>query len=151
MAPPLKLFDLPADVRVKAVRGEIHTKGHAYMCEDVRRKQLLVVGQRMRHIQEACEQLCGEACALSSLFESASAALKRGRTGSFAVQRVTRDELPALLEERRRLYGRMMLQPWSRACQSGFCAGVARPTACLPTSGSRDTPEWSSHAQKTET
>ena len=109
MAAEPMLIELPTEKRLYSVRREIRTKGYAYLCEDVRRRDVLVVAQRMRYVAYACEELCCETCAISSLYESATLALKKGKTGSFRVRRATLDELPSLLEERRRFYKRTVL------------------------------------------
>ena len=80
------------------------------MCEDMHRKQLIVVAQRMRNIQECLEELfpC-ESASLASLYEASDLKLRKGRTGAWAVRKLHPDEAPGYLDEKRRQYGRAVI------------------------------------------
>ena len=60
-------------------------------------------------VQSAIEHTVGEPCSLASLFESAALKLRKGRTGSFRVHRLTADELPAFLDETRPRFDKLVI------------------------------------------
>ena len=95
------MFALPADQRVASIGNEIYSKGHCYVAEDHARRQLLVIAQRMVHVQKAIEEQCGEVISLASLFESATRKLRKGTTKSFKVVRLLPSEVPKYIDERR--------------------------------------------------
>ena len=84
------VVDVPSNQRLASVAQEYYSKGRVYAAEDVLRRQILVVAQRMKHVQTAIEDICGEPCSIASLFESADLKLRKGRTGSFRVVRLDR-------------------------------------------------------------
>ena len=108
MVPSPQVLELPKGMRLTMVKPEIHTKGHCYAAEDLRRA-VLIVGQRMSAVQAAIEESVGEPISLASLFESADLKLRKGRTGSFAVRRISPGELPSYLDERRPHYGKVVI------------------------------------------
>lgn len=103
------VFEVPSHKRLASVRPELHSKKHVYAAEDVLRRQILVVGQRMIAVQSAIEDTVGEPCSLASLFESATMKLRKGRTGSFRVHRLLPEELPAFLDEQRPRFARVVI------------------------------------------
>ena len=70
------------------MQREVRAKGFVWAAEDVRR-QVLILSQRGAHLQAAIEQLCYETVSLTSLCESATCQLRKGRTGSWRVQRMS--------------------------------------------------------------
>ena len=103
------VVDIPRNQRLTSVSPEYYAKGHCYAAEDVLRHQILVVAQRMKHVQTAIEDLCGEPCSLASLFESADLKLRKGRTGSFRVTRLHPRDLPEYLDEHAKGFGRVVI------------------------------------------
>jgi hypothetical protein len=103
------VLELPTTKRLASVSPEIHSKKHVYAAEDVLRRQVLIVAQRMIAVQSAIEDTCGEPCSLASLFESATLKLRKGRTGSFRVHRLLPEELPAFLDEQRPRFARVVI------------------------------------------
>lgn len=102
--------------RLASVQTERCSKGHAYIAEDVCRRQYMFVSQKMVHLQAAIEETCNEQCALASLFESASLKLRKGRTGSFRVHRVAPKDLPGFLDERGCQYDRVLVAASNPNC-----------------------------------
>ena len=54
---------------------ELHSKGHCYAAQD-RRRQYLVLGQRVAAIRDIIREVVGEDVKLSSLYEAAAHELK---------------------------------------------------------------------------
>lgn len=106
---PLVILDIQPYERLCAVHPEMYAKGFCYAAEDVLRRQVVIVAQRMTHVQQAIEDICGEPLSLSSLFESATLKLRKGRTGSFRVHRLTPEEVPHYLDERRGRFSRIVI------------------------------------------
>ena len=102
------LVDVPADQRIAEVSKERRATGVVYSAEDVRRT-LLVVAQTVPRIQSAIKTLCNETVSRTSVFESASLQLRKGCTGSWLIRRHDASELPAFVDERRCLYGRVVI------------------------------------------
>ena len=102
------VFDLLDDQRLASVKKEWYAKGHIWTAEDVRR-EVLILSQRMTHLQIAIEELCNETVSLTSLSESACLQLRGGRTKSWHVQRVEPAELPSFVDERRKLYKKVVI------------------------------------------
>jgi hypothetical protein len=104
------IVDIPADQRLSQISAERCSKGHLYVCEDMHRKQLIVIAQRMRNIQECLEVLfpC-ENVSLASLYEASDLKLRKGKTGAWSVRKLAPDEAPTYLDEKRRLYARTVI------------------------------------------
>ena len=104
------IVDIPVDQRLGQISAERCSKGHLYVCEDLKRKQLIVVAQRMRNIQACLEALfpC-ETASLASLYEASDLKLRKGRTGAWAVRRLAPDEASSYLDEKRRQYERAVI------------------------------------------
>ena len=94
--------------RLASISPEIHSKGHCYAALDVRR-DVLIVAQRMAAIKSLIEECVGEPVSLASLFESCNLQLRKGRTGSFSVTRLTADELPSFLDEQQPRFARTLI------------------------------------------
>ena len=105
----LLMLDLPDDKRVALIESEMYSKGHCYVAEDMVRRQLIVIGQRMVHIQSAIEEHCGEVISLASLFESATLKLRKGTTKSFRVVRMPPSDVPKYLDERRAQFDKLVI------------------------------------------
>ena len=105
------VVDVPNNQRLASVAQEYYSKGRVYAAEDVLRRQILVVAQRMKHVQTAIEdpRICGEPVSLASLFESCNLQLRRGRTGSFKVTRLAPSEAPSFVDERAKRFGRVVI------------------------------------------
>ena len=57
------VVDVPSNQRLASVAQEYYSKGRVYAAEDVLRRQIIVVAQRMKHVQTAIEdKICGEPC-----------------------------------------------------------------------------------------
>lgn len=106
---PPTVLEVPLGTRLSSVDPEYYSKGHIYAAEDVLRWQVLVLAQRMKHVQTAIEDICGEPCSLASLFESCNLQLRKGRTGSFKVTRLTPSEVPSFLDEHAKRFGRVVI------------------------------------------
>ena len=103
------VLELPPNKRLASIRPEIHSKNCYYCAEDVLRRQVLIVAQRMVGIQTAIEDYVGEPVSIASLFESASLKQRKGRTGSFRVHRLNVEEMPGFLDERRQRFDRVLI------------------------------------------
>ena len=103
------ILDIPMNQQLSSIRKEIYCKGNIFAAEDVTRKQLLVLAQRMQSIQHAIEECCGESNSLASLFEASSLKLRKGRTGSFRVVKLSKDEVAKSLEERKPHFQRVCI------------------------------------------
>ena len=101
--------EIPDHQRVASIENEIHSKGYCYAAEDVARRQLLVIAQRMVNVKQAIEEECGESISLASLFESAAMKLRKGKTGSFRVVKLAPSEVPSYLDERRAHFGKLLI------------------------------------------
>ena len=105
----LSTLEIPDNQRIASINNEIYSKGHVYAAEDVARKQLFVVAQRMINVQRAIEEQCGESISLASLFESASMKLRKGKTSGFRVVKLAPTEVPGYLDERRAHFGKLVI------------------------------------------
>ena len=76
---------------------ELHSKGHCYAAQD-RRRQYLVLAQRVAAIRDYIREHVGEDVKLSSLYEAAAHELKRGYHYSFKVDKIPLNELGAFTE-----------------------------------------------------
>lgn len=93
---------VPRSMRVASTRKEMWAKrGRVYAAEDVLRRSVLIVAQRMSHLRLAIEDLVGEPVSLASLYEAAQMKQRKGRTGSFAVRALELDALPSYLDSER--------------------------------------------------
>ena len=109
MTTTLSTVEIPDNQRIASIGNEIYSKGFCYAAEDVARRQLLVVAQRMVNVQKAIEEQCGESISLASLFESATMKLRKGKTGGFRVLRLAPSEVPSYLEERRHHFDKLVI------------------------------------------
>ena len=105
----LSTVEIPDHQRVASIENEIYSKGFCYAAEDVARRQLLVIAQRMINVQKAIEEQCGESISLASLFESATMKLRKGKTGSFRIVKLSPAEVPSYLDERRSHFGKLVI------------------------------------------
>ena len=64
---------------------------------------------QLRSTARPHEDICGEPCSIASLFESADLKLRKGRTGSFRVVRLSPDDVPAYLDEHSSRFGRVVI------------------------------------------
>ena len=105
----MKIVDLSPDDRLDTIGHEIYAKGNVFAAEDVTRRQLLVLGQKMANIQLAIEECCGEGLSLASLFEAASMKIRKGRTGSFRVVKLRKEDEAEYLNERKAHFQRVCI------------------------------------------
>ena len=103
------ILDIPSSHQLSSFTNEIYAKGNVFAAEDITRKQLLVVAQKMQNIQHAIEEVCGESNSLASLFEASSLKLRKGKTGSFRVIKLDKDQVAQYLEERKPHYQRVCI------------------------------------------
>ena len=103
------IVDVSSDHTLASFRNEIHSKGNVFVAEDVTRRQLLVVAQKMQNIQLAIEEVCGESNSLASLFEASSFKLRKGKTGSFRVVKLDKEKVSQYLEERKPHFERVCI------------------------------------------
>ena len=125
----MELIDVPHDQRLSRVEREWCSKGYVYACLDVR-KELLIVSQRLVHIQRAIETLCNQTPSMTSLFENASRMQKRGRTsGSWSVVKLLLCQISDFVDEHRCKYKRTVI-----ACDNlrkWTLTPVDAPAACV--------------------
>ena len=103
------LIQVPNDQRIEKVNPELHAHGNVFCAEDVCRKDILILSQRVVNLVGAIEETAGEAPTKSCLYESANASLRRGRHGSFRVLKMQPGEVPAWLDAARRQYRRVYI------------------------------------------
>ena len=103
-----ELVEVPHDMKVIEVKPEIWNKGWVYVAEDCR-MELLIVSQRLHFIAEAIDLLCNQFVSVSSLSESATCRLKGRTAGAWVVRRVSHEDAPSLLGERRPRFQRLVL------------------------------------------
>ena len=87
---------------------ELHSKGHCYAAQD-RRRQYLVLGQRVAAIRDIIREVVGEDVKLSSLYEAAAHELKRGYHYSFKVEKLKLSQLPDFTESLGGRYERVLV------------------------------------------
>ena len=105
----MELFDLQPDQRLVSVERERNSKGFVYACLDVR-KELIIVSQRIVHIQRAIEALCNHSPSVTSLFESAARRHKGGRTaGAWSVVQLQSWQVVTFVDEHRVKYKRTVI------------------------------------------
>ena len=105
----MEIVDLAPNDRLAAIGNEIYAKGNVFAAEDVTRRQLLVLGQKMANIQLAIEECVGEGLSLASLFEAASMKIRKGRTGSFRVVKLRKEDVADYLAERKAQFQRVCI------------------------------------------
>ena len=87
----MELVNVPPGAEVNA-ELELYSHGHVYAAKD-RRRQYLIIGQRLSAIRDVIADTVGEDVALSSLYVGASHALRKGYTHSFMIERIPLSEL----------------------------------------------------------
>ena len=105
----IQIVDLSPSDRLGDIGNEIYAKGNVFAAEDVTRRQLLVLWQKMANIQHAIEECVGEGLSLASLFEAASMKIRKGRTGSFRVVRLRKEDVADYLNERKAHFQRVCI------------------------------------------
>jgi hypothetical protein len=83
--------------------------GNMYVCEDAERHQLMILSQKVKNIQDALDALGWDAPAASSLFDAASYKQRKGKTGAWAVHKLSSEDLPRFVAERRRHFARTVI------------------------------------------
>ena len=104
----LKLVDLPHDKRIESVGHEHNSRGRCYIARD-RRRTYLLVSMNLTHTMEDIEVLCREAPSKICLYDSASLRHRAGYHKSFNIVKSTKEQLPALVEEHREHYARVVI------------------------------------------
>ena len=103
------LINVPNERRLAKLSRELHGRGNVFCAEDVCRRDILIVAQRVANLITAIEDTTGEAPTKSCLYDSANALLRRGRHGSFKVSKVTPADLPDWLDNTRARYQRVVI------------------------------------------
>lgn len=106
----VSIVEVPSDQRLEQVRPERCSRGNLYVCEDMHRRQIMLVAQKITNIQAAIEELfpC-ETPAASSLFDASARKQHKGRTGAWSVQKLEPHELSPYLAERRKHFTRTVI------------------------------------------
>ena len=103
------IVEVPVDQCVNQIEPERCCRGNLYVCEDVSRRQIMILAQKVANIQSALETLGWETPATSSLFDASANKHRKGKTGAWAVHRLTSDELPRFVAERRKHFARTVI------------------------------------------
>jgi hypothetical protein len=124
----ITVLELDSHTRLVEVRQELYAKGFVFIAQDVR-KQFLIISQRAWQLQEAVQKLTNESVCVCSLYEAAAGDIQRGRTGSWAVTKVVRENAAQHVEALRPQFQRTVL-----ACTSPRNWSLSAPTstACPP-------------------
>ena len=109
-------LELTSDEQITKVGHELHSRGFGYAALD-RRRQYMFVGTSLRNLQEGIDVHAKEEIGRTSMYDSAArTSCKRGYAGSFRFERCERDELPALVQQHRARFERVII------CASGKSA-----------------------------
>ena len=109
-------LELASDQFIAQVGHELHSRGFGYVALD-RRRQFLFVGTSLRNLQEGIDLYAKEEVGRTSMYDSAARTCgKRGYVGSFRFERCVRDELPALVQQHRARFDKIII------CASGKSA-----------------------------
>ena len=103
------LIQMPSDQRLERVNKEMYGRGNVFAAEDVCRRDILILSQRVANLVTAIEDTTGESPTKSCLYESANCLLRRGRHGSFRVSKMTPRDLPDWLDQTRGRYSRVVI------------------------------------------
>ena len=95
--------------RLVKCNKELYGRGNIFAAEDVCRRDLIIISQRIANLVVAIEDTVGESATKSCLYDSSNALLKRGRHGSFKVSRMTPTDLPEWLDNARARYQRVVI------------------------------------------
>ena len=90
--------------RLEKVSAELYSRGNVFCAEDVCRRDILIIAQRVANLVTAIEDTTGETPTKSCLYDSSNAALRRGRHGSFKVSKLTPANIPTWLDHTRPRY-----------------------------------------------
>ena len=104
-----QLIQIRDDQRLHSCEPELYTRGHVYAAEDVTRKQMLIVAQKVANLAHAIADTTGESPPIACLYESANSLVRRGRVGSFKVNRMRPEDLPGWLDAARRRYDQLVI------------------------------------------
>lgn len=110
----METIDVPAGLQVRADL-ELYSHGHVYLAKD-RRRQFLIIGQRLSAIREVIMETVGEDVALSSLYVGASHSLRKGYTHSFMIERIPMAELQDFTADQGWRYERVIIAAHQRGC-----------------------------------
>ena len=104
------IVDVPLDQRVEQVRPERCSRGNLYVAEDVNRREVMLIGQKLSSIQQGIEALfpC-ESPAVSSLHDVSVNKHRKGKTGAWSVHRLSPEELSPFVAERRKFFARTVI------------------------------------------
>ena len=117
------LIEVPSDQRLAKVNKELYGRGNVFCAQDVCRHDILILSQRIANLVTAIEDTTGEAPTKSCLYDSANAALRRGRHGSFKVSKLTPPDLPEWLDHTRPRYKRVYIAANNPLCWQLQSAG----------------------------
>ena len=104
------LVEIPLDKRLDQISPERCARGNLYACEDVSRRQVLLIAQKISNLKAGIEELFpSETPAESSLFDASANKHRKGKTGAWAVHRLEPEEVRPFLAERRKFFTRTVI------------------------------------------
>ena len=121
-----RLVEILPDEKLYECFRELHSKGNIFLAHD-RRGTFLLVGQRLVNIARAIEDLTKEPCKLTSLYDSSTNRLRKGYHYSFRVEKSTLADVPRLVEEKRKLFERVIV-----AANNPLAWKVSTPLSAVP-------------------
>ena len=110
----VEFINLPNDATIR-VTLEPHGRGHVYAALDSRRTYL-ILSQRLRNTQVAIEELAKEEVCLASLYECANHLSRKGKCGSFRIEKMDLETLPAWVESHSARYARVVIAATCARC-----------------------------------
>ena len=111
----VEFINLPNDTNLTRVTKELHGRGYVYAALDSRRT-FLILSQRLRNTQVAIEELANEEVCLASLYECANHLCRKGKCGSFRIEKMDLHTLPAWLERERGRHARVVVAATCTRC-----------------------------------
>ena len=110
----MELVEVPPGAEVNA-ELELYSHGHVYAAKD-RRRQYLIIGQRLSAIRDVIVETVGEEVALSSLYVGASHSLRKGYTRSFMIERLPLRDLKDFSSCEGRRFERVLIAAHQPTC-----------------------------------
>ena len=101
-------IELDNDCQIRRVGHEPHSRSNGYIGLD-RRRQILFIATSLRNIADGIEMYCNEEVGRSSMFDCASHKSKRGYAGSFRFEKCALAALPALVQQHRSRFQRVII------------------------------------------
>ena len=110
----VEFINLPNDATIR-VTLEPHGRGHVYAALDSRRTYL-ILSQRLRNTQVAIEELANEEVCLASLYECAAHLSRKGKCGSFRIEKMDLASISSWLQLQRKRYARVVIAATCARC-----------------------------------